>query len=203
MPERSSCKFDDARVDDRDADAGAVVAERGADRRGADGDRRPVVEAGGRTVVVDAEDLRHLLELLQDAVGQLQAQTVDDPERLSVHVPPELLRRCAPGTKVTITLIFSSPFPFIRRLTSSSNLCCVAKAFGAAGFAFLPSLWCFPSLAIAAGANATATTRNAARVALGPQTAFRLTECLLGNRVIVRHIKSKQGATPGHFVDLY
>ncbi len=108
--DRSSCQFGDARIDDRDADARAVIAVRRSDGHRADGHRRAVVEAGGRTVIVNAENLGQLFELLQDAVRQVERQTVDDRRAES----PLTYRlncggNCAPGTRLTITLMFWSP----------------------------------------------------------------------------------------------
>ena len=70
----------DARVDDRHADAGAVISPLLLRRAGADRDRRAVVVPRDRTVEVDAQHFRALGDLLDDTVRQLDGHAVDELE---------------------------------------------------------------------------------------------------------------------------
>ena len=70
----------DARVDDRHADAGAVIAPLLLRRAGADRHRRAVVVPRNRTVEVDAQHFRALGNLLDDAVRELDGHAVDELE---------------------------------------------------------------------------------------------------------------------------
>ena len=70
----------DTRVDDRHADAGAVIAPLLLRRAGADRHRRAVVVPRNRTVEVDAQHFRALGNLLDDAVRELDGHAVDELE---------------------------------------------------------------------------------------------------------------------------
>ena len=67
----------DAGVDDRDADAGAVVAVLLTDGAGADRHRGTIEVLAGRPIVVDADDFRALGQGLDDPVRQLHDHAVD------------------------------------------------------------------------------------------------------------------------------
>ena len=93
----------DARVDDRDADPGAGVAERLVNRRRSHRHRGAVVVRAGRTVLVDAEDGRVRFEARDDAVREGEHVSVDDVE---LPVRANCLNswgNVAPGTSVTMT----------------------------------------------------------------------------------------------------
>ena len=68
----------DTRVDDRDADAGAVVAPLLLGGARADRDRRAVIVARDRTVVVNGQDLRAFGDRLDHTVRQFDRHAVDE-----------------------------------------------------------------------------------------------------------------------------
>ncbi len=70
----------DTRVDDRHADASAVIAPLLLRRAGADRDRRAAVVPRNRTIEVDAQHFRALGDLLDDPVRQLDGHAVDELE---------------------------------------------------------------------------------------------------------------------------
>ena len=78
---RSSCHAGDARVDHRDADAGAGQAGRLIDGKRADGDRGPIVELGGGPVEMDGEDGGVRGKARQHRVRYIHDVAVDDLER--------------------------------------------------------------------------------------------------------------------------
>ena len=71
----------DARVDDRHTDAGAGKAETAIDFPRPDRQRRAVVRAGRRPVVVHVEHVRMRRQLLQRAVRQLEHLSVDEAQQ--------------------------------------------------------------------------------------------------------------------------
>ena len=70
----------DTRVDDRHADAGAVIAPLLLRRAGADRYGRAVVVPRNRTIEVDAQHFRALGDLLDDPVRELDGHAVDEPQ---------------------------------------------------------------------------------------------------------------------------
>ena len=98
----------DARVDDRDADAGAVVAPLLLDGARADRDGRASFVPRDRTIVVDDQDLRALGDRLDDAVREFDDHAVDELQPAS-RTAAELLISCSalascPGLIVRITM---------------------------------------------------------------------------------------------------
>ncbi len=79
----------DARVDDRDADAGAVVAPLLLGGARADRDRRAAIVARDRTVVVNGQDLRALGDRLDHTVRQFDRHAVDELQA-AAETAPEL-----------------------------------------------------------------------------------------------------------------
>ena len=89
----------DAGVDDRHADAGAVVAPLLLGRAGAGRDRRAAIVLGDRTVVVDAQDFRALGDRLDDPIRELDDHAVDElqpPADAAAELPDFLARRWRP-----------------------------------------------------------------------------------------------------------
>ena len=83
----------DARVEDRDADAGAGQPQTALHGARADGQRRAVVVFLDRTVVVNAEDLGMPLELRDRGVRQVEDVAVDDAKpALDAREALELIR---------------------------------------------------------------------------------------------------------------